>query len=135
DEDAVLAILSEIEDRLGRKPREVEILGELMIWKGWARRLGALAIDVSDGRLTLALPGETQEARREPRTLPGPAGAGGTPLDPQKVMQLISRKKSRWRLLPDMRLVRTLGEDERQDPLRGYRAALQEILSCATPQA
>jgi transcription-repair coupling factor (superfamily II helicase) len=113
DEDEVRAVLEEMADRFGGAPDEVGILGELMVCKGYARRMGALALDLSAERLQLTLPQET-------------------PLSPEKVLALVNRKGSRYRLTPDMRLVRTLGEDERKDRLRAYRAVLQEVLSCAT---
>jgi len=113
DEDEVRAILDEMADRLGRPPAEVEILGQLMVLKGWARRMGALALDLSESRVMLTLP---ETAR----------------LDPQKVLQLVNRKNARWRLTPDLRLQRTLDPGAERDRLAAYRAALQELLDCAT---
>ena len=107
------AILDEMADRLGRPPAEVEILGQLMVLKGWARRMGALALDLSESRVMLTLP---ETAR----------------LDPQKVLQLVNRKNARWRLTPDLRLQRTLDPGAERDRLAAYRAALQELLDCAT---
>jgi transcription-repair coupling factor (superfamily II helicase) len=113
DEDEVRALLTEMEDRLGRLPPEVEVLGQLMVLKGYARQAAALALDLGETRMVLTLPADT-------------------PLNPQKVLALVNRKGSRYRLTPDMRLSRTLHETEQRDRLASYRSALQEILSCAT---
>jgi transcription-repair coupling factor (superfamily II helicase) len=113
DEDEVRAVLTEVEDRLGRLPEEVVILGELMVCKGYARRVGALALDIGESRVVLTLGPDTR-------------------LDPQKVLALVSRKGSRFRLTPDMRLTRPFALDEQSDRLRIARAALQEVVACAT---
>src|SRR5262249_14767551 len=85
DEDEVRAVLEEMADRFGQLPEEVQILGELMVLKGYARRMGALALDLQEARIMITLP---ESAR----------------LDPSKVMQLVNKKNSRYRLTPDMRL-------------------------------
>jgi transcription-repair coupling factor (superfamily II helicase) len=114
DEDEVRAVLEEMADRFGQLPEEVNILGELMVLKGYARRMGAVALDLQEARVTITLPAESAR------------------LDPSKVMQLVNKKNSRYRLTPDMRLLRNLAEDEKRDRLRTYRVVLQEVLACAT---
>jgi len=91
----------------------VEILGELMVCKSYARRLGAL-----------------------PWTWPNRASSC-----PSHRMRLSIRRSCwsssiardrRYKLTPDLRLVRTLAEDGERDRLRTYRAVLQEVLACGS---
>jgi transcription-repair coupling factor (superfamily II helicase) len=114
DEDEVKAVLEEMADRFGQLPEEVDILGELMVLKGFARRMGAVALDLQEARVTITLPAESAR------------------LDPSKVMALVNKKNSRYRVTPDMRLLRNLAEDEKRDRLRTCRLVLQEVLACAT---
>jgi len=110
DEEEVRAIVAELTDRYGAPPVEVAILAEIMIVKGSGRRLRATAIELSEARLALAL-------------------ADDTPLRPEKVMELVNRKKSPWRLTPDMRLSRGWLDGERPDRLPIARKLLEELLA------
>jgi transcription-repair coupling factor (superfamily II helicase) len=110
DEDGVRAVLEEIGDRYGELPAEVKLLGELMVVKAYARRLGAVSIDLSESRLVLALDSEA------------------TPLKPDKVLALVNKKGSPYRLTPDMRLARTLPPG---DSLAGAKRCLLELRECA----
>jgi hypothetical protein len=51
-------------------------------------------------------------------------------LDPAKVMKLIQRKDSRWKLSPDMRASYAFTEVEREDRMAAARTRLREILGC-----
>jgi transcription-repair coupling factor (superfamily II helicase) len=113
DEDAVAALLEEVVDRYGEAPEEVVLLGELMVVKAYGRRLGAMTIDLSADKLVLALDSEA------------------TPLVPEKVLALINKKGSPYRLTPDMRLMRAFGEAERKDRLRAAKRSLLELMECA----
>ncbi len=110
DEEQVGAIVAELGDRYGTAPPEVEVLAEIMIVKGLGRRLRATAIELSESRLALAL-------------------ADDTPLRPEQVMDLVNKKRSPWRLTPDMRLSRSWQEAERPDRLKIARKLLEELVS------
>ena len=79
DEDGVRAIAAEIEDRYGRLPDEALLLCEVMVDKTLVRRMGARGYELGPARLVLSL-------GPEPR------------LEPAKVMRLVQRKDSRWKL-------------------------------------
>jgi transcription-repair coupling factor (superfamily II helicase) len=113
DEDGVRAVLEEIADRYGELPDEVKLLGDVMVVKAYGRRLGALTIDLSRDRLVLALDSEV------------------TPLKPDKVLGLINRKGSPYRLTPDMRLLRNFAEAEKQDLPSAAKRCLLELVECA----
>ncbi|MSP61274.1 MAG: transcription-repair coupling factor [Myxococcales bacterium] len=110
NEEQVGGLVSELTDRYGAPPVEVEMLAEIMIVKGLGRKLAATAIELSESRLALALGDET-------------------PLKPEKVMELVNRKRSPWRLTPDMRLSRTWQEAERPDRLKIARKVIEELLA------
>jgi transcription-repair coupling factor (superfamily II helicase) len=110
DEDGVREVLDEIADRYGALPGEVNMLGEVMVVKAYARRLGAISIDLSATRIVLALDSEA------------------TPLKPEKVLALVNKKGSPYRLTPDMRLQRSLSAG---DPLAQAKRCLLELRECA----
>ncbi len=87
DEAHVGDIAVEMEDRFGPPPTEARNLVELMRVKTELRRLKALGCEATSRSVTLHL--------RE-----------DTPLDPQKVLELVRAPKSVYRLTPDMRLTR-----------------------------
>jgi transcription-repair coupling factor (superfamily II helicase) len=113
-EDDVRVVLEEIADRYGEVPDEVEVLGELMVIKAYGRRLGAISIDLTGSRLALALDSQT------------------TPLKPDKVLALVNKKNSPYRLTPDMRLVRTFTTPESKDRTQAAKRCLLELADCAT---
>jgi transcription-repair coupling factor (superfamily II helicase) len=114
DEEDVRVLHEEMADRYGALPDEVKVLGELMVVKALGRRLGAASIDLAEGRLALALDSAT------------------TPLKPEKVLVLINKPRSLYRLTPDMRLVRTFTEPEKNDRLQAAKRTLIELADCAT---
>jgi transcription-repair coupling factor (superfamily II helicase) len=107
-EDDVRATLAELEDRYGPLPEEASLLGEVMVHKTMVRAIGALGYELSGARLVLAL-------------------GADSPLDPAKVMKLVQRRQSRWKLTPDMRLTYAFTEAEREDRLAAARARLEEV--------
>ncbi len=56
DDDELGTVMTEIADRYGPPPGEVILLGELMGIKALARRIGALALEISAARVAIALP-------------------------------------------------------------------------------
>lgn len=108
EEDDILAIVAELEDRYGHLPKEAELLREVMIDKTLVRKIGARGYELGSMRLVLSL--------------------GADPhLEPSKVMKLVQAKVSRWKLSPDMRLSYGFTEDEREDRMTTARARLREI--------
>jgi transcription-repair coupling factor (superfamily II helicase) len=113
DEDEVRVLCEEIADRYGELPDEVKLLAELMVIKAYARRMGALTIDLTSERMALALDSSV------------------TTLKPEKVLALINKPKSPWRLTPDMRLLRAFAAGEKADRLGAAKRSLLELLGCA----
>ena len=87
DEADVADIASEMEDRFGPPPLDAKRYVELMRLKAELRRLRVLGCEASATSVTLHL--------RE-----------DTPLDPVAIGRLVARKKSAYKLTPDMRLTR-----------------------------
>jgi transcription-repair coupling factor (superfamily II helicase) len=116
DEAEVREILEEIVDCYGPIPEEVGVLGELMVIKSQARKLRALSLELNPVRLVLAL-------------------GDDTPLEPSKIMELIQKPHSQYRLTPDMRLVRQFSKAEVVRPVETAKASLMELLACATSMA
>ncbi|HEV7558424.1 MAG TPA: DEAD/DEAH box helicase, partial [Kofleriaceae bacterium] len=90
DDDELKDVMAEIADRYGPIPGEVILLGELMGVKAIARRVGALALEISGVRVAIALPATSEFGanailagwRRLPDgrvsiTPPAPGGAAG----------------------------------------------------------
>jgi transcription-repair coupling factor (superfamily II helicase) len=100
--------MGEMKDRFGEVPDEVVLLGELMMVKALARRLAAMSVDLTAERLTLALDEKT-------------------PLRPDKVLALVNKKGSAYKVTPDMRLVRQFQGPEKQDRVRTARRVLLEL--------
>jgi transcription-repair coupling factor (superfamily II helicase) len=110
-EDEVRALLEEIEDRYGALPDEAKLLGEVMVDKTLVRRMGALGYELGPARLVLSVGTDTR-------------------LQPAKIMRLVQKKGSRWKLSPDMRLSYAFDDRERDDRLRAARERLREVLAC-----
>jgi len=110
-EDEVYAIGEEIADRCGPLPPESRMLIELMVIKVRLRRLRALGMEASGERVTLHL--------RE-----------DTPLGPSRVLELVNRAGSPWRLTADMKLVRRFGGGAGQG-LQNARITLDELSTLA----
>jgi transcription-repair coupling factor (superfamily II helicase) len=111
DEDDVRAVLAEIEDRYGALPDEAHLLGEVMIDKTLVRRIGALSYELAPARMVLSVGTDTR-------------------LAPARIMGLVQKKGSRWKITPDMRLSYAFDDGERSDRLPAARKRLQEVLAC-----
>jgi len=111
DEDDVLAIEAELQDRYGQLPDEALLLREVMIAKTLVRRIGAKAYELGPARMVLSLGADTR-------------------LDPARVMRLVQRKDSRYKLTPDMRLGYAFTESEQKDRLAATRTRLAEVVDC-----
>jgi transcription-repair coupling factor (superfamily II helicase) len=113
DEDDVKATLEELVDRYGPLPDEARLLGEVMVDKTIVRALGVVAYELSALRLVLTV-------------------AEGGRLDPGKVLALVQKRGSRWKLAPDNRLSYTFSESEKVRRLPAARARLLELGKCLT---
>jgi transcription-repair coupling factor (superfamily II helicase) len=94
-----------MEDRFGALPPEARALLRTLEIKIRVRRLGALGIEAGTDRVALHLSDKTT-------------------LDPAKVLSLVNRKGSTWRLAADMRLSTRRAA---KDGLEAAEAALEEI--------
>jgi transcription-repair coupling factor (superfamily II helicase) len=63
DDDELAAVIGEIVDRYGPIPGDVVLLGELMGVKAIARKLGALALEISASRVAMAVPDSSLGAK------------------------------------------------------------------------
>jgi transcription-repair coupling factor (superfamily II helicase) len=113
DEDEVAEIMDEITDRYGPAPLEVHRLADVSILRAHARRLGAQALELTATRLSLAFGADSR-------------------LPPERVVELVRARGSRWRLTPDQRLERRFDDDERRQVTASARRSLLELLACAT---
>lgn len=112
DEAEVAELAAEMEDRFGPPPPEAKNLVELMRIKTELRRLRALGLEASARVVTLHL--------RE-----------DTPLDPTKVMAIVQKKGSPYKLSPDMRLTRRFAETHPPlSPLANAEALLADLGPC-----
>jgi transcription-repair coupling factor (superfamily II helicase) len=111
DEDGVRATLAELEDRYGPLPDEARLLGEVMVDKTLVRALGALAYELSATRMVLSL---GTDAR----------------LEPAKVLKMVQKRGSRWKLSPDMRLAYSFDEAEKRDRMTAARHRLGDVRAC-----
>jgi transcription-repair coupling factor (superfamily II helicase) len=112
DEAETAEIGAEMEDRFGPAPVEVRRLVELMRLKTELRRLRVLGMEATRSAVILHL-------------------GDDTPLDAAKVGALVAKKKSPYRLSPDGRLTRRLGEAESaENGLILLDRMLEELASC-----
>jgi transcription-repair coupling factor (superfamily II helicase) len=115
DEAEVQEIAAEMEDRFGPPPREAKNLVVQMRIKAELRRLRGLGCDATARSVTLHL-------RQD------------TPLDPAKVMALIQKKGSPYRMTPDMKLSRRFA-DEQGDGLQNAELVLRDLAACLRDDA
>jgi len=113
DEDELSLISDEIVDRYGDAPLEVMQLVDLMVLKVYARRLGAVSVDLTAARVALAF-GER------------------TPLTAEHVVELTSDRKGPYRLTPDQRLQRQFSAEERDQPVASAKRSLLDLLAYVT---
>jgi len=117
DPDEVQEILDEIGDRYGKIPDPLHILGDLTVVGIYGKRLGAISIDVSKNRISLQL-------------------SENTPIHHDKIVKLLSKPKSPYRLTPSMHLIRELPprppDGRPSDRAQGARQSLLQLLAYAT---
>jgi transcription-repair coupling factor (superfamily II helicase) len=108
DEAEVTELSTEMEDRFGPPPPEAMNLVQLMRIKAELRGLRVLGCEATTKVVTLHL--------RE-----------DTPLDPVKILALVQKKGSPYKLTPDMRLTRRFGEGEGGTALGNADTLLAEL--------
>ena len=101
-------IAAEMRDRFGPSPPPLENLFRMMEVKALARRLGALGVEASRKSVTVHL-------------------SDRTPLDPQKVLGLVTAAGSSYRVTPDMRLRCRIKEGMYPDSIEAAQAVAQEL--------
>ena len=106
DEQAVLELAAELEDRFGPPPAQARELLRVMALKPALRAFRVLGCESVRGRVTLHL--------RE-----------DTPLDPARVLQKVQQDPSHWKLTPDMKLTRR--HDHPGDPVERVETLLREL--------
>jgi transcription-repair coupling factor (superfamily II helicase) len=109
DEQMVSDIAVEMEDRFGAPPADAKCLVRLMTLKCELRKLRVLGCEANARSVTFHL--------RE-----------DTPLDPEKVLVLVRKKNSPWKLTPDMRL--SCRFDGAQNGIETCEAMLSELSRC-----
>ena len=109
DEAHVQEMAEEMEERFGPPPDDARRFVQLMALKTELRRLKVLGCEATARSVTLHL--------RE-----------DTPLDPRKILDLVRRPRSPYRLTPDMRLTRRFEGDE--SSLGNAEKLLQELTPC-----
>jgi len=101
-------ISAEVRDRFGPPPPPLENLFRMMSVKAMARRLGALGVEATRKTVTVHL-------------------SDRTPLDPQKVLGLVTAPSSPYRVTPDMRLRCRIREGTRSDSIEAAQAVVDEL--------
>jgi transcription-repair coupling factor (superfamily II helicase) len=105
-------LYSEVVDRFGAAPPEVESLREVIAVKIALRRLRCPRLDVGAGSVHITL--------------------GERPiLTPEQAVALIQSSRGRWTLTPAMKLIRNLKPQEAEDRLRAARMVCRELLDAA----
>jgi transcription-repair coupling factor (superfamily II helicase) len=108
DEQEVIDLASEMEDRFGPAPRAAAQLVRAMRLRPRLRDLSALGCEANALRVTLHL--------RE-----------DTALDPARVMKLVAKRGGAWKLTPDMKLTRRFDPDEQGDSLDRLEQVLTDL--------
>jgi transcription-repair coupling factor (superfamily II helicase) len=108
DPQAIDDLASEMEERFGPPPPPARAFVRVMSVKPALRELRALGCEADSRRVTLHL--------RE-----------DTPLDPAKLMPLVSMSGADWSLSPDMKLTRRYPEEDSGDAVDRVRSLLREL--------
>jgi transcription-repair coupling factor (superfamily II helicase) len=98
DEDAITDLAAEMEDRFGPLPPPAQQFVRAMRLRPWLRAYRILGCEATAERVTLHLREDTS-------------------LDPAKVMQLVGRPGSDWKLSPDMKLTRRFEAESGYDSI------------------
>ena len=102
-------IYGELKDRFGTPPKVVESLREVIEVKLLVHKLRALGVDASASAVILNI-GEHSR------------------LDPQRVVRLVTTRRNRYHLRPDMRLVCYLTPKESKELVESTKTVLRELI-------
>ena len=117
DEQEVVDIATEMEDRFGPPPTEAKKLVELMRLKTELRRLMVLGCEASQKTVSLHLRDDT-------------------PLDPVKIGALVGKRHSPYKISPQGRLTRRASDEERfADGIAHADKTLEELSACLRAEA
>ncbi|MEM6961149.1 MAG: TRCF domain-containing protein, partial [Myxococcota bacterium] len=108
DEHTITDLAEEMEDRFGHPPSAARCFVRAMRLRPKLRELNILGCEASQNRVMLHL--------RE-----------DTPLDPAKVMKLVTQPQSRWKLSADMRLTCRFDRDETGDAIENAQSVLETL--------
>lgn len=113
--DELADLRSELIDRFGETPPEVDALEEVMRLKIELRRLALRQLDAGPGRLVATLGGDAR-------------------LDPGRLAALVQKSKGLYRLTPDMKLVAKLDPTVKGSAyLSAARKVVRDLSACAAP--
>ena len=115
DEERVLAVFEEMQDRFGPAPGPVTNLVEAMRIRTLARHVGLRAVDGSPAQVTLTFHPES-------------------PMPIEQVIALVSDPKSQFRAPADFKLVYRFNEMELRNTLSSVRICLQRLGEFVTDQ-
>jgi transcription-repair coupling factor (superfamily II helicase) len=109
DEQAVMDLAEEMENRFGPPPDDARHLVQLMVLKTELRRLKVLGCEAHGRSVTLHLRDDT-------------------PLDPKKILDLVRAPRSVYKLTPDMRLTRRF--ETEANGIANAETLLGELAKC-----
>ncbi|MBL9038177.1 MAG: transcription-repair coupling factor, partial [Archangium sp.] len=113
--DELADLRSELIDRFGDAPEEVDNLQEVMMLKIELRQLRLRQMDAGPGRLVITLGTDAL-------------------LEPSKIAALVQKSKGFYRLTPDMKLVAKLDANVKgADLIPAARKVLRDVTACALP--
>ncbi|MCC6333008.1 MAG: transcription-repair coupling factor [Myxococcales bacterium] len=113
--DEVAELRSELIDRFGDPPLELDALQEVMLLKQELRRLALRQLDAGPGRLVATLGADAR-------------------LDAGRLATLVQKSRGLYRLTPDMKLVAKLEEQVKGAAfLVAARKVVRDLLACAAP--
>jgi transcription-repair coupling factor (superfamily II helicase) len=113
--DELADLRSELVDRFGDPPPEVDALEELMLLKQDLRRLAVRQLDAGPGRLVATLGADAR-------------------LDGDRLAALVQNSKGLYRLTPDLKLVAKVDASVKGAAfLPAARKVLRDLLACAAP--
>jgi transcription-repair coupling factor (superfamily II helicase) len=115
-EEEVRGVAAELLDRFGPLPEPTARLVELMVVKALLRRLRAAGLEARAGRVIVHLRPET-------------------PLDPARVMALVRRAGSTWRVTPDLRVEWRAADDDHDDSVARAARVVRELTGCLPARA
>ena len=114
-EEEVRGVAAELRDRFGPLPEETERLVELMAVKTILRRLRAAGLEARAGKVVVHLRPDTR-------------------LDPARVLDLVRRPGSTWRVTPDLRVEWKAGDGDRDDSIAHASRVVRELAACVRPR-